>query len=249
MEKIALSIDMDFFVREKIGWDWGHAEVPIYMTDTVWLTRYQQIDLYEETSYKHADLDPPESLFVVLKQMGFIFTNKTVVGAGWSHKDAYDFFRRHKLDRVINLDAHHDCWDEKETSKDIDCGNWLRKLLEEKSNLKASWVQPKWFENGCSTKMAEAFYFDDLPKLKGEVSAIYMAQSPAWVPPHHDEQYQHLIWSACAMVNKVRLDYDGKIVNRKPPSKSKAQKMYYEYKETLEKFRKEHMKCTQQETT
>lgn len=236
-DRIALSIDMDFFVREKPEWDFGHSETALFMGGVVWQSRYQMYDLYRETSSMHADCKP-QHFFDVLGMLGFVIGNDTKIGAGWSHKDAYNFFLLEDFDRIINLDAHHDCYEEGE---ELDCGNWLRKLLVRKGSSEGQWIYPRWLKHKDKTTFVDAYSFDYAAKLAGDVVAIYIAQSPAWVPPHHDIFYDAIIRDALMAAGKSKFDYDGKRVMREAPSKKEAAKWLKEYQCVMEKFRKEHM--------
>ena len=116
-----LSIDLDFFCREKVEWDWGHNEQPIYMGTTIWMIRYVSFDLYTETDIEtYADCHPAKFIYA-LEQKGFKITPNTLVGVGWSHKEAYDFFKGCKSKTIYNFDAHHDCG--YGPKKELDYGN------------------------------------------------------------------------------------------------------------------------------
>jgi hypothetical protein len=245
-EKVIISIDFDFFVREDLLWDFGHREEPLFI-DQVWnLARYPYIDLYEETDMiTHADCLPIAFPYELSKR-GFHFSRKTRIGVGWSHKFAYNFFRNAQSKTLFHFDAHHDCYTESGDANGITCGNWLIKLQDVKPLETIIWVIPKWADNGYTEAKAsmndrrakdlKKLRFPEISNLPREVEAVYLAQSPAWVPPHHDEMFHFLRFSLCNFCKKKYIDVDDQFVQRKAPSKEEAKQMFLEYQEQKTRF-------------
>jgi len=241
MNKIALSIDTDFFFRELPIWDFSHNEENILlMNNVIWNIRYGGIDFLTESSLDYADCHP-NKLFNKLFNKGFNF-NLSSVGSGWSHSGAYSFFKSFEFNTLINIDAHHDCF----SGKELHCGNWVLKLLEEKSDIKYHWVYPKFLKNtfGISApKSVHKVSFSKIDKLAGEVVAIYIAQSPAWIPPHFDKYFLNMVRSI-----KLFTDYnktiDDKYIKRKIFSSKQIKKVYAQYQSEFNRLKEIYQKKT-----
>lgn len=226
---IGLSIDLDFFSRELPEWDFGHSEnFSLTLNNTLWAPRYAFYDLLEEAHIRHADIHPFE-FFERLIVLGFGFSDQTRIGASWTHKDAFAFFHSMDIDRVVNVDAHHDCgYGDIET---LNCGNWAYYLNKEKS-MRIQWVRPKWQKNsGEPDCPKEELFFHQVGMAAGEVAGIFISQSPAWVPPHNDVHYAVLLFIALTMVGKEVPDFDGGMVSRgmPDPKQIKAMKMVMDH--------------------
>ena len=231
---IGLSIDVDYFSYENLLWDWGHTESnPIYTTSAIWMIRHQYQDLFEECDVKHADIHPA-SLFNRLIEDGFSFSRKTKIGCGWSHRYAYDFFKPYKLDRIINIDAHHDMW-ERDV---IDCGSWGYHLQKE-TGVKFKWVCPKHIYKDLDLDdilKYQAISINEIRAFAGKVGAIYICQSPVWLPPFNDEWYHFLIMAASGHCGRSNLTRNWGYVNRDMPSREEMERSRLECQEQIKQL-------------
>jgi len=236
-KKLLLSVDTDFFCRENPLWDFGHSEDTDLPIAALWQIRYMQYDLYDETDIKKYADCRPRDLFFILREKGLLFSEKTKVVAGWSHKFAYEVFLK-KNYKILNIDAHHDCW---EVKKELDCGNWGRRLIEKQHN-EFIHIYPKWkpeaksddaYNNGI-TKVA----YDNLIQAESEVDAIFIAQSPHWTPTHFDVEYINLVKWALAVCNKRRLDKDFGMLSRQTITKEEARELYQSNQKMMKKLYK-----------
>ncbi len=233
-EQILISIDSDYFVREDPMWDFGHGETPLLMSEAVWLSRYHQVDLYRETSLKYADVEPKEFL-LALQDKGFIINADTVVGVGWSHKSAYDFFKSWRGLHLYNFDAHHDAG--YRTVEKLDCGNWLYNLIMDRC-IKGVWVKPKWKDDEGDNMLVNIpiISLEHIPIQDRQVQAIYLAQSPGWVPPHHDNDvFYPLLENILEATGKFLADYNYKCIKRKSPTRKEAKEMKSKMDKTVQK--------------
>ncbi|BAL01917.1 hypothetical protein OBV_p-00620 (plasmid) [Oscillibacter valericigenes Sjm18-20] len=102
-----------------------------------------------------------------------------------SHSHAYNFIKDSipagEKATVYNIDFHHDTFcinDENE----VNCGNWLRHLLDEKVIDRAYWVAKPDSETDGSL-------VDIIPiekALEVNYDAVYICRSSWWTPPHLD---------------------------------------------------------------
>lgn len=157
--RILLSVDFDFFVREKPIWDWSHAESAIYQ-ELLWPQRAagflaRGYDLRDETDpEKHAN-PTPSKFWDVLERLGYLdlgdqtacVTNSHAFAAphwwsGYYEEDDY---------LLINFDAHHDLGyrtsheQDKRWEKGVsECGDWLYMLMRQNPRMKAKIIYPEW---------------------------------------------------------------------------------------------------------
>ena len=205
------------------------------MGTTTWMIRYVSFDLYTETDIEtYADCHPAKFIYA-LEQKGFKITPNTLVGVGWSHKEAYDFFKGCKSKTIYNFDAHHDCG--YGPKKELDCGNWLEKLYKA-TKVKVIQVYPKWRdvkESKPQIKIKKQT-FQSINIKPIEVEALYLAQSPAWVPPHFDEHFLFMVSCISNRTKKQLIDYDKGYAQRKAPSIEEARKVYNEQQRATAKL-------------
>ena len=236
MKRIALTIDTDFFGRELPEWDWGHREDIPFMMNGIWAIRYGELDLLTETDVETYGDCPPSMLLFELAKKGLKFGRKTKLGVGWSHRFAHGFFQKLDFDILINIDAHHDAYTNKE---EMDCGNWIFHL-DNKRHFNYIWVRPKWLMdykttlNDCHVTCSVASLADLL--IQGSVVGMYLAQSPAWLPPHHDEDLMDLVRASLMHCRRRKFDTDDGIANRSDYTVAKIRKFYQDYQETMKRF-------------
>lgn len=236
--KIALSIDLDYFCRELPEWDWGHSEDMLMMNDIIWVARYHSmLDVLSETNVnKYADCMPDDLLYR-LRGYGCNFSKRTKLGIGWSHKFAYNFFNSINFDALINVDAHHDLFD----GAQLNCGNWVEKLRDIKA-FQYTWVYPKWLPTHYVKRHKNIQHTIQLKSVKRVIQSdnmivgIYIAQSPAWVPPYMDKYIDHIVKSSLYITGKLKFDVDDTIMMRKQYTTSEIQKMHQTTVEAIRSF-------------
>ncbi len=242
MKPVFLSVDFDFFSRECLEWDFGHREDGPFFEEMIWKMREvgfkaSGIDLRKETSLEFSN-PKPHDFWNKLVKMGFDFSHAFVF-TGNSHAFAAASlcqFLNGKPARLINFDAHHDLGYHKTLSRkmwkqnQIEAGSWLGGLLTKLNKLSAEIVYPGWkglnelkytdpvFGSKKSEKSRVKFSIFDESKIEpGLVKAIYIAKSPCWVPPWHDEEFINFVESIeekCLNLNIVKDDNPMKVRNQ-----------------------------------
>ena len=219
--KIGLSIDFDFFCREKQDWDWIH---PLHKESyTTWLLRYLNIDLQKECDpHKYADFNPV-NMKSILSENGFDFS-ESQYGVADNHVYAHSFFCHDKqIKTIINFDAHHDCWPIYKNK--IDCSSWLTSL----KNVKAVSVYPKWkdpYADSEPDRDVKIIKWKDFKneKHKYKVLKTFICRSSPWVPPHLDSlflkfvdsftKYPLISYEKIVLRNQTALQQISKIRNK-----------------------------------
>lgn len=254
-ERAMLTIDFDYFCREKVIWDWGHSEAGERLgifVKTIWPIRYMNLKLYEETDLSYADFKPYE-LWMKLRERGIKVGKHTRLGVAESHEMAYKFFLDTIDDVAViyNFDAHHDLY----STHALDCGNWAYHLAKEVKKrtgekLKVVWVYPQWVGIEWFDKLPiddvklprgvkryvdfEYMTYDDIPKKQRRVDDLFVCRSGAWVPPHHDQAFLDMLGMGLNFWNlphdKVA-DYG--IIQRKAMSREQAEELYESYQKKI----------------
>lgn len=207
-----LSIDFDFFVREKRGWGWEHREGSEFEQEA-WLGRYLSalFNVYDETDpVKWADFEP-KRLIQNLTRKGIRLTDDPymrarVLGVADSHVHAHRFFTEHAKkapDMLINIDAHHDVYTL--ADKPLSCENWISHLSRTWKGLRSLWMGPKWqghAQQYIRTDIETAginivpVRWDEWSGFKSrviQVRNIFVCRSSAWTPPHHDPAFEGMV--------------------------------------------------------
>lgn len=207
MTKTLLSVDWDFFSREDPMWDFGHSEQNPVFAKVAWIARYNSgLDLYAETDHKFAGLAPDGVIDRLVANGMADVTGPVSLTVADSHAHAFDWWKdnRDGVEHIISLDAHHDVYNE---DGEVDCANWLFHALRQNPNLRATIVYPRWREefpedfpenSSVSDQVTTVFVDEWTTEGDFDVTGVFVARSPAWTPPHHDDafgQFVRGLWS------------------------------------------------------
>lgn len=188
-----LSIDFDYFVnptplqRGRYFPD-GGREMSDLLNTTIWSGAYalSAIATKRFANKKDSLLDV-ELLKEPLKAVHDIIMSQGNICCmvADSHAHAYDFIQNNydgSVTELYNVDFHHDTYN---VDEEVNCGNWLRRLLEEGIVDEAYWVnQP---DSGMEDNLAKVIPFSKLPKT--EYDLVYVCRSGWWTPPHMDKEF------------------------------------------------------------
>lgn len=206
-----LSIDWDYF--QKVSVDTMRNCYPdgldasTFLSEITWGSRYASDG--KEINDVTVMEDELENMFKLLLEQD----RDCPVMIANSHRNCYDFIlsNLHEEDtegvKLTNVDMHHDLMNE---NPDVDCGNWIGKLLEEGyiKKPKSDKGSPfKWVHNPVSFEM---YFGDDLNEndkddktliralgtddsIKSiadeKYDLIFLARSDTWSPPHLDKYF------------------------------------------------------------
>lgn len=185
-----LSIDFDYFidttieVRDNCFPD-GYDNFSPAMTQFIWNSRY---DFYED----------------ILKNIGLIADYGTMceflanlkggkVLIADSHREIQNFFSEIKADEeleIINIDFHHDMY---VTGGDtLDCGNWLRFLVDLKPDANVTWVRREDSDVESLDGDFPYHHTTDISEVHGEFDLIFICFSSPWTPPHLLDDFKRM---------------------------------------------------------
>jgi len=196
MKRALVSVDFDFFVREKVEWDWGHQETMLFL-NPIWTFRYAStINIRRETDpKKYADFEPTEIVHRLWSK-NLVQGRRYRVATAESHLSILEFCKGEAFDLVINLDAHHDMYHEPKDGKP-DCGNLWVPLYDAMPKARHIHVYPKWQNGDLVTPPVRPIEQTPWPDLKigngYEVTRLFFCRSGCWVPPHLDPLFNSMV--------------------------------------------------------
>ena len=204
--KTLLSIDWDFFVPEKVEWDFGHQET-LFHLNFLWTTRLAYFDQMKTTGAENS------------------FWDKTGLGTkpctfvSDSHCFAYNLLRG--IDHVVLVDAHHDCWKADSLGTDdgdgIYCHNWLRAWLKGNKKRRATWVCPEWASGSfiLPKDIDRVEEVCEMPSLKDmNVKTVHVCRSGCWTPPWLDKKFIDFVNGRGAQVFSIQNDEWNPMIER-----------------------------------
>ncbi len=200
MAKCLLSIDWDYFIHIKEG-RWGsYLENHKNLVD-LWYKRYIQAKLRGRDIQKSFQLSPELHKFWKKIKEHFKFVKDIKVYVSDSHALSYNIAKENNCDIVYLFDSHADLGYGGLSSLnfEVNCSNWLGKLLKEKIIKEAHIIyspytseKPEYFQALNSMYNIRYWDFDDLDK-DIEVSIIHICRSGAWSPPWFDEKFTRFV--------------------------------------------------------
>lgn len=195
--KRVLSIDYDYFLRATHPDAWHYypdcgREFSNTVTNIVWVERYATAKAFDQDMEKLFIVDQ-DSLRKVITYLTDETTIRTCLVAD-SHASIYPFIKElangGEPVEVVNIDHHHDSWD---NEKGLNCGNWLKLLLDEGVVTSATWCcdDGKAFTEKESRADKRVHRVNVLERAlsKGPFDALFICRSGTWTPPHLDTPF------------------------------------------------------------
>lgn len=185
-----LSIDWDYFInassfdRANLFPDGGNENLPDHIKNVVWSSHY--ID----GSLKKISVDKT-AVDILRKCLKKNLNPGSKIWVYDSHKYAYNHFVSEITQspckvNICNVDFHHDIYNLGDD--EIDCGNWLRLLLNDCNIAHATWIcrdDSDMPETGDSLSVS-----NDLNSiLEKSWDAVFICRSSMWSPPHLDKDF------------------------------------------------------------
>lgn len=185
-----LSIDFDYFVdtdmdTRLIYFPDGNDNLPVKMNRYIWNRCY---DFKEELKNIGVIKDYDTICNFLSTQ-----TPKKVLVAD-SHREMEKLFSDINPDEdleLINIDFHHDMF---VTGGDkLDCGNWLRFLIDLKPDTKITWVRREDSDTDSLFGEFPYHHTTDISEVQGEFDLIFICFSSPWTPPHLYNKFEEMV--------------------------------------------------------
>lgn len=183
-----LSIDWDYFIdasmsdRASMFPDGGNENLPPYIRDILWVSHYD--GNLEKVNIKQKD-------FEILKDLIANKFSKIMIAD--SHKHIYDFIEQNYDDDMIevtNIDFHHDLYGINNIERtEVDCGNWMVKLVDE-YDCTYKWIKQNDSDDNLENKNFCKIDNGEIEELTQEdFDLLYICRSSMWSPPHLDKYF------------------------------------------------------------
>ncbi|AEV70006.1 hypothetical protein [Acetivibrio clariflavus] len=192
-----LSIDFDYFIDASsqdrdLYFPDGSDEIPNNKLESMWEERYKRYPQLKKIGVIEQ--------FNFLKRflMGLNLPDKNFIKAD-SHKYIKSFidkFPKNLKLKIINIDFHHDCYHYYKGSDYCNCGNWLRRVIEERPDTKVKWVRRKDSQIYCLEGVVPFEHTEDIKSIYNEkFDYVFICKSPEWSPPHLNNKFEELVSS------------------------------------------------------
>lgn len=199
-----LSIDFDYFIdasskERDLYFPQGGEGIPSDRLTNIWIEKYKEYpelaglgvieDFYILKDFL-INLDIPEENFVIADNHKFI-------------KNMIDDIPVKSQLMIVNIDFHHDYYHYYTGGDKCNCGNWLRRLLEERPDTKVKWIRRRDSQLISLDGELPFEHTDDIRAIYNErFDYLFLCRSPEWSPPHLLDKYIELI-KICDMKSKA----------------------------------------------
>lgn len=199
MDRCLLSIDWDYFIRTQKEF-WGSYIENTKNIINMWYQRYIKAKSKGKDLKKCFQLSDTSSFWKKIKDY-FIITEETKAYVSDSHALSYEIAKRHKCRVVYLFDAHADLGYGGPSSLnfEVNCANWLGKLLKENLIDEANIIyspfteeKPEDFKAINDVFNVNYLDFGDIGQ-KVKVMAVHICRSGAWTPPWLDRDFFRFI--------------------------------------------------------
>jgi len=199
MEKCLLSVDWDYFVYTRAHWG-SYIENNRSITD-LWYKRYIQAKARGEDIQKAFRLSSELDTFWNRIRKHFKFANNVKAYVSDSHALSYKIAKENNCKTVNLFDSHADLGYGGLSSLDfeVNCSNWLGKLLKEKQIEQAhifyspyTAEKPEYFSQMNRVFRIRYYHCHDFDGC-AVVSAVHICRSGAWTPPWLDNKFAQFV--------------------------------------------------------
>lgn len=192
-----LSIDFDYFIaataqERELYFPPGADEIAGDKLQSMWEERYRlfpQLRGIGVTAQFFAMKN-----FLALSRVGRdrLFTSDTHK----SIKRLIDAVPKRQPVSIVNIDFHHDYYHFFRGGNYLNCGNWLRRVLEERPETRVKWIRR---EDSQIHSLEGEVPFEHTTELQSifhrYYDLVFICRSPEWSPPHLSSRYQELVSS------------------------------------------------------
>ncbi|MBU5455572.1 hypothetical protein [Caproiciproducens sp. MSJ-32] len=189
-----LSIDFDYFINASsqeryIYFPNGSDEIPSNKLKSMWEERYlkypelKKVGIIEDFYFLKNFL-----MKLKIPQENFLKVN--------SHK-----YIKNIIDRIpkilqlmiVNIDFHHDYYHYYKGPNNYNCGNWLRRVIEERPNTKVRWIRRRDSQIYSLDGTFPFEHTEDIKSISNEnFDYVFLCRSPEWSPIHLNDKFEEL---------------------------------------------------------
>lgn len=192
-----LSIDFDYFIdassRERdLYFPDGYDEIPVNMLQVMWEERYLKYP-------KLRNIGVIEDYYFLKRYLsGLRIPGEKLVKAD-NHKyikNLIDQLPETERLMLVNIDFHHDFYHYYKGSDICNCGNWLRRVMEERPNTKVKWIRRKDSQIYSLDGAVPFEHTEEIQAIKNmKFDYVFLCRSPEWSPLHLSNRFEDLVSS------------------------------------------------------
>lgn len=183
-----LSIDFDYFIGTDIDtrndlFPDGSDNLDVQFLTKLWEEFYNEFPHIK-------DIDVIDSYYDLAKhiQSENYILNKDMFVAN-SHGDIYKILKDIPVEEpidIVNVDFHHDYYHFFSRDNDLNCGNWVRRLYENRSDANITWCKRRDSDiRTLDGEFPHTIINEDIASLlNNKYDIIFLCLSPEWTPPH-----------------------------------------------------------------
>lgn len=189
-----LSVDFDYFLdvsseERDMYFPPGSEEIPKEKIASMWEERYRQ---YPELS----KIGVINEYYLLKNFLHTLNLNPENLYKSDTHKDIKRIL--HKIPKnkqlyIVNIDYHHDYYHYYRGEDNYNCGNWLRRVVEERPDTKVKWIRRK---DSQLISLEGMFPFENTTDIKSvfkeNFDFVFICKSPEWSPPHLNNKFEEL---------------------------------------------------------
>ncbi|NLK29145.1 MAG: hypothetical protein GX306_12530 [Clostridiales bacterium] len=189
-----LSIDFDYFIdassaERDLYFPVGSDEIPKDRLKSMWKERYLKYPKLKEVGVI-------DEYYFLKNFLHLLNIHKKHFYKADTHKyikKLIDIIPWKNQLRIVNIDFHHDYYHYYTGGDNYNCGNWLRRLIEERPNTKVRWIRRK---DSQINSLEGEFPFEHTTDIKSIANEtfdyVFICRSPEWSPPHLRDKFEEL---------------------------------------------------------
>lgn len=115
----------------------GSDEIPAERLDELWQEKYNRFPKLKEVGLIE-DYDLVKNL---LSSYDFMEEDIRISETHKDIRNMIDMIPKYEYIRIVNVDFHHDYYHYYTGGDNYNCGNWLRRLVEERPDTQIKWIR------------------------------------------------------------------------------------------------------------
>lgn len=206
--KRILSIDWDYFInatavqRGTLFPDGGNENISYELQDFIWNSHYNG---YGSKELRDINILKNEYVLThgILTKFVEKYLNSKVANpyremlVTISHRWIYDFVMQRTKSKekfeVYNVDFHHDMYHLRGSEDEVNCGNWVNRLLEKRPNMQYFWIKREDSDTDVLGGEKAPCEFNSIEEIKDlDFDYVFICRSDCWSPPHLDTYFETL---------------------------------------------------------
>ncbi|WP_163191852.1 hypothetical protein [Clostridium thermarum] len=192
-----LSVDFDYFINASsqerdIYFPNVSDETPNNKLQSIWNERYLRYPQLKEVGV----IEDYYFLKKFLRKLKISKENCVKMDNHKYIKNIIDRIPREVQLMIVNIDFHHDYYHYYTGGDKYNCGNWLRRVMEERPDTKVKWIRRKDSQLYSLEGIFPFEHTDDIKTICNQnFDCVFLCKSPEWSPAHLNDKFEELATS------------------------------------------------------